>query len=85
MAYLSRDILEQMDFKCLGKNVRISDKASVYNPDQIEIGDNSRVDDFCVISGKIRIGKFNHITPMCLVAGGNPESISRIFARLLMV
>ncbi|GLZ85867.1 galactoside O-acetyltransferase [Metapseudomonas resinovorans] len=72
MAYLSRDILEQMGFKRLGKNVHISDKASIYNSDQMEIGDNSRIDDFCVISGKIRIGSFNHITPMCLVAGGEP-------------
>lgn len=72
MAYLSRDILEQMGFKSLGMNVRISDKASIYNADQIEIGDNSRIDDFCVISGKIKLGRFNHITPMCLIAGGEP-------------
>ncbi len=82
MAYLSRDILEQMDFKCLGKNVRISDKASVYNPDQIEIGDNSRVDDFCVISGRIRIGKFVHIAPMCLVAGGDEGVVFEDFSGL---
>ncbi|WP_296126579.1 acyltransferase [Pseudomonas sp. Ga0074129] len=72
MAYLSREALEQMGFKSLGLNVHISDKASIYNADQIEIGDNSRIDDFCVVSGKVRIGKFNHITPMCLIAGGEP-------------
>lgn len=70
MAYLSICDLESMGFKSLGKNVKISDKASIYNADEIEIGDNSRIDDFCVISGKVTIGKNVHIAPMCLVAGG---------------
>ena len=51
MAYLTEFELKEMGFKRLGKNVKISDKASIYNADQIEIGDNSRIDDFCVISG----------------------------------
>lgn len=72
MAYLTGDQLQEMGFKSLGKGVKISDKASIYNADQIEIGDYSRVDDFCVISGRVVIGKYNHITPMCLVAGGEP-------------
>jgi acetyltransferase-like isoleucine patch superfamily enzyme len=72
MAYLSRDVLESMGFKKLGESVKISDKASIYNPEAIEIGDNSRIDDFCVVSGNVKIGRFNHITPMCLVAGGKP-------------
>lgn len=70
MAYFTQEELENLGLKSLGKNVKISDKASIYNCDQIEIGDNSRIDDFCVVSGKIKIGKNVHITPMCLVAGG---------------
>lgn len=72
MPYLSDEKLAAMGFKYLGKNVKISDKASIYNCDQIEIGDNSRIDDFCVVSGRISIGAYCHITPMCLVAGGVP-------------
>jgi len=72
MPYLSDCQLSTMGFKYLGKNVKISDRASIYNCDQIEIGDNSRIDDFCVISGKVTLGKYCHITPMCLVAGGIP-------------
>jgi acetyltransferase-like isoleucine patch superfamily enzyme len=30
----------------------------------------TRIDDFCVISGNIKIGKYVHIAPHCLVAGG---------------
>ncbi|WNK20099.1 acyltransferase [Halomonas piscis] len=70
MAYLSQQALEGMGFRRLGRNVKISDKASIYDCDKIEIGDNSRIDDFCVVSGRVEIGRFCHITPMCLVAGG---------------
>ena len=70
MAYLSRDALKEMGFKFIGRNVKISDRAAIYNCDQIEIGDNSRIDDFCVVSGAIKIGRFVHIAPFCLVAGG---------------
>ena len=72
MAYLEKSALEALGFKRIGKNVKISDKASIYNPELIEIGDNSRVDDFSVLSGNIYIGSFCHITSMCLIAGGVP-------------
>lgn len=72
MAYLTLDTLREMGFKYLGKNVKISERASIYDPEKIELGDYSRIDDFCVISGKVSIGKYCHITPMCLVAGGTP-------------
>ena len=70
MPFLSRDSIEKMGFKSLGKGVLISDKASIYNANQIEIGDNSRIDDFCVISGNITIGKHVHIAAQTLLAGG---------------
>lgn len=72
MAYLTEQQLHELGFKALGKNVRISDKAAIYNPEQISIGDYSRIDDFCIVSGKIVIGHYCHITPMCLLAGGTP-------------
>lgn len=71
MAYLTDKELLILNFKYLGKNVKISDKASIYNAGQVEIGDNSRIDDFCVVSGKIKIGRFVHIAPFCLLAGGD--------------
>lgn len=72
MAYLTKEILLDMGFKAVGKNVKVSDKASIYNPETIELGDHSRIDDFCVVSGEVTIGKYCHITPMCLIAGGSP-------------
>ena len=82
MAYYTEQELKSLGFKSVGKNVKISDKASIYNLDKIEIGDNSRIDDFCVISGKIKIGKNVHITPFCLVAGGMPGVIIESFSTL---
>ena len=70
MGFLNRDQLEEMKFKSLGNNVRISDKASIYNAEQMEIGDWSRIDDFCVVSGKVTIGRNVHIAIFCNVAGG---------------
>ena len=72
MAYLSKEALKTMGFKALGENVKISDKANIYNPESIEIDDSSRIDDFCILSGNVKIGKYCHITPMCLIAGGEP-------------
>ncbi|MGB9189879.1 MULTISPECIES: acyltransferase [unclassified Acinetobacter] len=82
MAYLSIEELNRMGFKSLGSNVKISDKASIYNCSEIEIGDNSRVDDFCILSGRIKIGNFCHITPMCLIAGGKPGIFINDFSTL---
>ena len=70
MAYLKSEELRALGYKKVGVNVRVSDKASVYNVSDLEIGDNSRIDDFCVISGSVKIGKNVHIAPFCLVAGG---------------
>lgn len=72
MPYLERKELLNLGFKSLGKEVKVSDRASIYNADQIEIGDYSRIDDFCVISGRVVLGRNVHITPQCLVAGGEP-------------
>lgn len=82
MAFLSDHSLVLMGFKKLGTNVRISDKASIYNADQIEIGDNSRIDDFCVLSGKISLGRNVHIAVFCNLAGGEMGIIMEDFSGL---
>lgn len=64
MSYLTQEQLEDFGFKYLGKNVKVSDKASIYNPKNIHLDDNCRIDDFCIISAGhkgIHIGKYVHI------------------------
>ena len=70
MGFLSEDELQSMGFRKLGKHVKISDKASIYDADQMEIGDHSRVDDFCVLSGRILLSRNVHIAVFCNLAGG---------------
>ena len=50
MSTYSQDELFAFGFKSIGKNVLISRKASIYGADKIEIGNNVRIDDFCVLS-----------------------------------
>jgi galactoside O-acetyltransferase len=82
MPYLSKVEIMTLGFKSVGNNVKISSKASIYNPELISIGNNSRVDDFCLLSGSIEIGSNCHITPMCLIAGGEPGIIIKDFVAL---
>jgi len=70
MPYLDNEQLAKMGFKSVGRGVQISDKASIHDADQIEIGDYSRIDDFCVISGKVTIGRNVHFAVFCNVSGG---------------
>lgn len=82
MAYYTTKQLKKFGFKSIGKNIKISEKASIYNCDQIEIDDFSRIDDFCVISGNLKIGRNVHITPHCVVAGGLPGIVIESFSTL---
>jgi galactoside O-acetyltransferase len=70
MAFLTEASLATLGFICLGANVKISDKASIYNPELMVIGDNVRIDDFCVISGKVIIGRNVHVAIFCNIGGG---------------
>jgi galactoside O-acetyltransferase len=64
MSFLNQKQLYDLGFKSLGKNVLISDKCSIYNAKNISIGDNTRIDDFAILSageGGIILGKYVHI------------------------
>jgi len=62
--FLERTDLLKIGFKKIGKNVLISDKASIYGASRISLGNNVRVDDFCILSageGGIEICNNVHI------------------------
>ena len=50
MGFYTREQLEKIGFKSIGENVLISDKTSIYSPQNISIGNNVRIDDYCVLS-----------------------------------
>jgi len=54
--------LDQIGFRRVGAHVLISRKASVYSPHLMEIGDHVRVDDFCILSGRVNLGSYIHVS-----------------------
>lgn len=78
MSALTNDQINKIGFKKVGKKVKISSKASFYNAKNISIGDNTRIDDFCVLSagnGGIAIGRNVHISVYTSLIGKNAISI----------
>jgi dTDP-4-amino-4,6-dideoxy-D-glucose acyltransferase len=72
MSFLSDAELFDLGFAALGENVKISRKASIYGAGQISIGNNVRVDDFCILSagvGGIWLGSFIHIAAYSSLIG----------------
>lgn len=68
-----------LGFACFGKNVLLSDKASYYNCKNIRLGNNVRIDDFCVLSagvGGIDIGNYVHIAVFSSLIGSGHISLA---------
>ena len=69
--YTDKELL-QLGLGKVGNNVKLSKKTSIYNPENIILGDNVRIDDFCVLSaggGKITLGNHIHIACFCALYG----------------
>lgn len=79
MSFYTDNELANLGLAKYGANVLISHKASIYNPAQISIGSNVRVDDFCVLSagaGGIYIGDYVHIAVFCALMGAGKITLS---------
>ena len=61
-SFYSRHELIKIGFKSLGTNVLLSRKASIYSPEHMILGNNVRIDDFCILSGQVKIGSYVHIS-----------------------
>ncbi|HEY8542085.1 MAG TPA: acyltransferase [Pseudothermotoga sp.] len=87
-SFYTEEELKEIGFKRLGKNVLISRKASIYGAEKIEIGDNVRIDDFCILSGRIKLGNFIHIAAGTFLFGGNSgiemEDFSGLSSRVVV-
>lgn len=68
-SFYSDSELKEIGFKSVGKDVKISRKASIYSPQRISIGDNVRIDDFCILSGNLTIGSHIHISAYVALYG----------------
>jgi len=78
LGVLTRKQVESMGFAHVGDDVRLSDKASYYNCANIVIGNNVRIDDFCVLSagnGGIEIGNYIHVAVYSSMIGAGKISL----------
>lgn len=81
-SYYLPEELNLIGLKNFGENVLISKKASIYSPDNISIGNNVRIDDFCVLSGNITIGNYVHINPFNGIFAGTSGVILEDYVSL---
>ena len=59
--------LHKFNFNKLGNNVLISKAATLYKTEQMSFANDSRIDDFCALSGEVIIGSNVHITVHCSI------------------
>lgn len=68
-SFLNDDELKKIGFRKYGTNVKVSRFAQIYGAENMELGDNVRIDDFCRLSGKIVIGSYVHIAAYTALYG----------------
>lgn len=68
-SFLTIEEIADIGLKSCGSNVLISRKTSIYGASNIIIGDNVRIDDFCILSGHITIGSNVHISAYVALYG----------------
>lgn len=86
-SFYSQDELAGLGLASFGENVLISRKVSLYNPGEMHMGSHVRIDDFCILSGKIRLGSYIHISAYVALYGGfgiELDDYSTISGRVLI-
>ena len=68
-SFYSEEELKGIGLKSYGAKVKISRYAKIYSPESISIGDNVRIDDFCILSGNIKLGSNIHISAYVALYG----------------
>ncbi|MGN0141584.1 MAG: acyltransferase [Roseburia sp.] len=81
-SFYSQKELEKIGFKELGEDVKISRHTCIYGAETISIGNHVRIDDFCRMSGKIKIGDYVHISVYDALFGGSEGIVIEDFANL---
>lgn len=68
-SFYTEEELLKLGLRACGTNVKLSRFARIYSPQRISIGDNVRIDDFCILSGDITIGSHIHISAYVALYG----------------
>lgn len=81
-SFYSEEENKKLGFQMIGKNVKISRKACIYGAENIVIGNNVRIDDFCILSGKIKVGDYIHIAAYSALYAGDAGIIIQDFTNI---
>lgn len=81
-SFYSENELQNLGLKKYGENVLISRNAILYSPENLEIGNDVRIDDFCTISGNVKLGSYIHIAQFSSLYGGNAGIVMEDFSGL---
>ena len=81
-SFYTEEELKTIGFKHVGKDDLISRKASIYGAEEISIGNHVRIDDFCILSGKIELQNYIHIAAYTALYGGEKGIYIADFANL---
>lgn len=76
MAWLDAQQLKH--FKKVGRGVKISSDVRIFGPQNIEVGDNVRIDAQTIIlatNGYLKVGSHVHIAARCMLASGGGITI----------
>ena len=72
--YFHEDELRSFGFKSVGSNVKIAKNCTIIGLENIELGNNVRIDGYCTLavagSGFFRVGSYVHIGAYCFLAAG---------------
>jgi acetyltransferase-like isoleucine patch superfamily enzyme len=69
-SFLDCEEILALGLRSVGERVSISRKASLYGCSHISLGNDVRIDDFCILSGNITVGNYIHIAAFCAFYGG---------------
>ncbi len=68
-SFYSESELAELGFRSIGTGCQISRYARFYGAGRITIGNNVRIDDFCIISGEVTLGNNIHISAYVALYG----------------
>lgn len=68
-SFYTEEELQMLGLKSFGSEVKISRNAKLYGVENISVGNNVRIDDFCILSGNITLGSNIHVSPYTALYG----------------
>lgn len=80
--FLSVEELEGLGLESFGEDVKIGRYVVLYDPGSISLGNHVRIDDFTIISGKVTLKDYIHISQFCGLYGGEYGIVMEDFSGL---